>query len=1047
MTSRLASLLRHRSILASLGCLVLPLALSLTPQTASAAAAPDKLQFNRDIRPILSDLCFSCHGPDNDKRKGDLRLDLREPALKGGKSEAKAVIPGKSAESEIIKRILSDDDDEHMPPKKGGKHLKPQQIALLRRWIDEGAEYQGHWAFSKVERPTPPATHANAGASPLDAFVAERLAREGLRFAPEADKSTLLRRITLDLTGLPPTPAETDAFLQDTAPNAFEKVVERLLASPHFGEHMATQWLDFARYADSNGFQSDGSRQMSIWRDWVIQAFNRNQPFNQFTIEQLAGDLLPNPTQEQLIATGFNRNHRLNGEGGRIEAEWFVETVIDRVETTGSTWLALTVGCARCHDHKFDPLSQKEFYQMFAFFNSVEESGVLGGDQYTVNTKPVLSFPTEEHKAKSADFAKRLADAQKALKEAEMQDANARKRLEKDFQAPPPTWSVLQPSDLKSEKGSQLAADAEGVVFASGPQPEKDSYLVTAELPPGQYTAIRLELLPDDRLPSKGPGRHANGNPILSELKLSSSSKSDGQQKDLELVDASASFNQKGYEIANAIDGKLNTGWAVHPQVGKPQSATFLLKDPIDLPSGGSFTLRIDQHYGAGALLGKFRLSATTSVVPPQVPKDIADILQVPAKQRSDAQTKRLAEFNKTRDTRTAAAKAKVEEITKARGAFERTIPSTMIMQERAEPRVANLLIRGQYDRPGEAVERGLPAALPPLPEGAPVNRLGFAQWIVAENNPLTARVWVNRAWEKFFGYGIVKSSENFGSQSEFPSHPELLDWLASEFMNPTTGITIGGAPAQKWDMKAMLKLIALSTTYRQSAKATPALLEKDPDNRLLARGPRFRLTGETLRDSALAVSGLLSSKIGGPSVRPYMPKGVWDETSVYGDLLNYKPGKDEDLYRRTMYTIWKRTAAPPSQLLFDAPNREVCAVKRSRTNTPLQALSLLNEVTFVEAARKLAERMIAEGGTDPAARIAWGFKAVTARTPKPEEAAVLLKGLQKQLARFQQNPQAATELLAFGDSKPAPALAPAEIAAYAVTANVLLNLDEFIAR
>ncbi|MEI6871735.1 MAG: DUF1553 domain-containing protein, partial [Verrucomicrobiota bacterium] len=532
------------------------------------------------------------------------------------------------------------------------------------------------------------------------------------------------------------------------------------------------------------------------------------------------------------------------------------------------------------------------------------------------------------------------------------------------------------------------------------------------------------------------------------EIRLTSSNKADGSQKEHVFKDAVADFNQKGYEVSRAIDGKAETGWAISPETGKPHSATLTLSEPLNLSGGGVLTFTIEQNYGAGAILGKFRISATDSPIPPQASPEVLAAIKTPAAQRTDAQKKKVAEFHKQNGgTATATAKAKLEEATKAKAALQKTIDSTMVMKERHEPRVANVLIRGQYDQPGEAVQRGLPAALPPLPSGAPENRLGLAQWIVSPENPLTARVWVNRAWEKFFGTGIVKSSENFGSQSEWPSHPELLDWLSAEFMNPTLGTTVAGRPAQNWDMKALQKLIVMSATYRQSAKVTPELLAKDPDNRLLARGPRFRLSGEILRDSALAVSGLLSEKLGGPSVRPYMPKGVWDETSVYGDLLNYQSGKGEDLYRRTLYTIWKRTAAPPTALLFDSPNREVCSVKRSRTNTPMQALALLNEITYIEAARKLAENMIQQGGSTPKERITWAFRRVTARTPQASEVDILLTGLEKQLARYGANSDAAKELLSFGESKSPETIPPAELAAYTVSANVLLNMDEFVSR
>ena len=1008
----------------------------------SADAAP-KLSFNRDVRPILSENCFACHGPDANERKGGLRLDTREAALKGGKSETPSLVPGKPDQSELLTRVTTHDAEDFMPPKKTGKSIKPEQVAVLRQWIAEGGEYEGHWAFTRPERPPVPATGA---LNPIDAFISKRLAAEGLKLAPEADKWTLLRRVTLDLTGVPPSPAEMDAFAKDASPDAYSKVVDRLLQSPRYGEHMAAQWLDFARYADSHGFQSDSSRQMWMWRDWVMSAFNRNKPFDEFTIEQLAGDLLPNPSSDQIIATGFNRNHRINGEGGLIREEWFIENVIDRVDTTGSTWMGLSLGCARCHDHKFDPISQKEFYQFFAFFNSIDETGILAGDGK--NTPPVIEFPTATQTEQRAKLAAEMKAAQAAVKEAQAGDLVSQKRWEKEALAGDPQWTPLEPKDLKSAGGAQLAAEPGGAVFSSGPQPASDSYSVSAEVNVPQITGVKLELLPDDRLPAKGPGRHANGNPIVSEFRLNVTLKADGSQHEVVFRDPSATFSQKGWEVANAIDGKAETGWAISPQTGKPQAGVFVLTEPLPLRGGSAvLAFQIDQKYGSGALIGKFRLSVATAPVPNGAPADLVEILKTAPEKRSEAQKKRLVDFHKSRGGAVATAKAKEESVKKAQAALEKSIASTMVMRELATPRVANLLERGQYDKPGAAVERALPAALPPLPEGAPLNRLGLAKWLVSGEHPLTARVWVNRAWERFFGFGLVKSSENFGSQADWPSHPDLLDWLASEFVKPAAGVQLAGVPAHAWDMKALHKLIVTSATYRQSARSHQELLEKDPENRLLARGPRLRLTAEQLRDSALAVSGLLVEKPGGASVRPYMPAKVWDETSVYGDLLNYKHATDENLYRRTVYTIWKRTAAPPTSLAFDAPSRETCTVKRSRTNTPLQALAMLNEVTFVEAARKLAETMIREGGDTAPERIQWAFRRAANRPAQPSEIKLLESGLDRQLVRFQQNPDAAAKLVGFGESKPPADIPAAQLAAYTITANVLLNIDEFITR
>jgi mono/diheme cytochrome c family protein len=993
-------------------------------------AAP-KIDFNRDVRPILSDNCFTCHGPDTAKVKSRLRLDSREAALKGGRFDGPAIVPGDPDESPLLQRILSTDEDEHMPPFDSPKpQLTGQQIATLRQWIVEGAEYQGHWAFTAPRRPEVPAPGAHPGkeVAPIDAFVLARLAAEGLTPLPPADPRTLIRRVTLDLTGLPPTVDEVAAFLADPAPDAYEKVVDRLLASPRHGERMAMPWLDNARYADSHGFQSDGSRQMWLWRDWVIDAFNRNLPFDQFTIEQLAGDMLPGATPDQIIASGFNRNHRINGEGGLIREEWFVENVVDRVETTGSVWMALTMNCCRCHDHKYDPISQKEFFQMFAYFNSVDETGILAGN--SSNTAPVYRVATPEQERRMADLKRQLAAATEAEKQLRKRVAAGQGRWEKSQSesrrvARPVAWRVVAPDSMTAEKAT-LAREGD-VIFASGPHPDTDTYTLRFKTTTPTVTALRLELLADERLPSKGPGRHPNGNPILSEITLA------GPGGHAVFKSAKATFDQPDWESPKAFDGNPATGWAIYPRVGKDQSAVFTLATPLQVPVGTVLTLAIIQNYGSGATLGKFRVALTDSTLPDFLPPAVAAILAKPAAARSPAEKKQLAAHHLEQSGEWLAAKAKTDSLKQALAALENNAPTTMVMKELATPREAFILERGEYDRPGAKVERQLPAFLPPLAPGEPNDRLGLARWLVSGSHPLTARVWVNRAWEQFFGTGLCKTSENFGSQAEWPSHPELLDWLATEF------VRIG------WDMKAMRKQIVMSDAYRRSAKVTPELLEKDPENRLLARGPRLRLSGETLRDQALAVSGLLKEKIGGPSVRPYMPEGVWDETSRYGDLRNYKHETGEGLYRRTLYTIWKRSAGPPTLQLFDAPTRDICTIQRGRTNTPLQALALLNEVTFVEAARHLAQRMITEGGATPDTRFNWAMEQVLARPATAGELAVLGKGLASRLAEFQAKPEQAAKLLAFGESKSAPPTP--ELAAYTLMANVILNLDEVITR
>jgi len=1031
-----------------------------------SARAAEKVSFNRDIRPLLSDTCFQCHGPDEAKRESGLRLDLREAALQPAESGEKAIVPGKPEQSELIKRLTTTDRDDVMPPAKLHKTISPQQIALFKQWIAEGADYQGHWSFTKPERPVVPETKGKSkGLNPIDSFILARLEKEGLAPSPETDKATLIRRVALDLTGIPPTPQEVDAFLADPAPNAYEKLIDHLLASPRYGEAMAVPWLDSARYADSNGFQSDSSRQMWAWRDWVIKAFNQNMPFDRFTLEQLAGDMLPDATRDQIVATGFSRNMRINGEGGRIVEEWFAETVIDRVETTGQTWLGLTVGCARCHDHKYDPISQKEFYQLFAFFNSCDETGVLddfggaGATRRGGNSRPVLDLPTPEQEAQTAKLETEVAAAQQRVVEAQKRLPQLQKDWETKFSAElnqgAEAWHALTPTEVKSEGGATFARQTDGSWLAGGKNPANDIYTVSAPLAAGDFSALLIEVLPDASLPNQSLGRNGNGNFVLTGVEVEVTAPSLPQQIVVDFTKAESNYEQKGYEVKAIVEenapkrrkaSRTQKGWAVDgndPAKRLPRKAMFVAGTPVAVPPDATIIVRLKHESGfANHNIGRFRLN--TSSRPPAVvkledgktPETIRASLALDSAKRTPAQRTELAKFYRANTNNPATrADAEVVATRKKLDEFKANLPTTMVMRELPQPREAFILKRGEYDKKGDKVERGLPVAFPPLPPGAPLNRLGFAQWLVSPANPLTARVWVNRAWEKFFGIGLVRTTENLGSQAEWPSHPELLDWLATEFVR------------LKWDMKAMQKTIAMSATYRQASKVTPQLTERDPENRLLARGPRFRLPAEVIRDQALAASGLLVEKLGGPSVRPYMPEGVWDETSKYGDLRGYKADAGAGLYRRSLYTIWKRTASPPSMTMFDSPTREICTVKRSRTNTPLQALSLLNEVTFVETARVLAQRMIAEGGTNPEERIAWAFRRVTCRPPSTDEVKILTAGLAKRLGKYQQEADAAKQLIALGATPADAKLNATELAAYTVTANVLLNLDEVVTR
>jgi hypothetical protein len=1036
----------------------------LTLLAAAAPAFAGTVSFNRDIRPIFSDTCFQCHGPDEAKRKAGLRLDVRASAIQAAKSSAIPIVPGKPDESEVVKRLTAKDPDDLMPPSRLHKELTPAQIETVRKWIAEGAEYQGHWAFIKPERPPVPESR-NPGIpesrNPIDAFIRVRLAQEGLKPSPEADRPTLIRRVSLDLTGIPPTPQEVEAFVADKSPNAFEKVVDRLLTSPRYGEKMAQQWLDFARYADSNGFQTDSSRAQWPWRDWVINAFNANMPFDEFTIEQLAGDLLPNPTRDQIVATGFNRNGRLNGEGGRIVEEWFAENVIDRVETTGMTWMALTLGCCRCHDHKFDPITQREFYSIFAFFNSVDESGVLdnfggaGAKRTGGNSKPTILLPDPTQEKELARLGGLVKDAETKFgelrKSSPQRLAAWEKKSREQFKKDAAAWKLLEAEEVRSEGGADFTRQEDGSWLASGVNPPHDTYVIKGPVEAGTFTGLLLEALPDPSLPNKSLGRNTNGNFVLTDVDAEISAPGLAQPLIASFTRAEADYSQKGYEVGLIVGDKPKRkrgeknrkGWAIDgPTKKDPRKALFAAAAPLTLPPNAIVTVTLRHDAITGHNIGRFRLSTTglpSSLVTfdgAKIPPTLRAAIALDAAKRSPQQRTEVEKFfRENADAELKQAEAAVTAAKNAVASFEGALPSAMIMKEKPEPKDAFVLKRGEYDKIGEKVERVLPATLPPMPPGAPMNRLGFAKWLVSGEHPLTARVWVNRAWEKFFGTGLVKTTENLGSQAEWPSHPELLDWLATEFVG------------LKWDMKAMQKQMVMSATYRQSSRVLPEHLAKDPENRLLARQSRLRPPAETLRDQALAISGLLVEKIGGPSVRPYMPEGVWDETSKYGDLRGYKADAGDGLYRRTLYTIWKRTAAPPTMLMFDSPSREICTVKRSRTNTPLQALSLLNEVTYVEAARTLAQRMITEGGANPEQRIAWAFERATGRQPHNDEVKVLATGLESRLSRYNQQPDTAKQLAAVGAKKAATEVSPTELAAYTLTANVLLNLDEVVTR
>mgnify|MGYP006274920911 CR=1 FL=1 len=1037
------------------------------------ADGPSTVDFNRDIRPLLSDRCFACHGPDAAKRQAGLRLDSADGASAELESGARAIVPGDAAASTLLERVASTDPDLVMPPPHVGKPVTGAEAELLGRWIADGARYRKHWAFERIERPAVPTPRDAAWPrTPVDRFILSRLEAEGLAPQGDADRVALARRVSLDLTGLPPTPEEVDAFLADASPDAYETFVDAKLASPHFGERMALEWLDSARYADSHGYQTDSARANWPWRDWVIDAFNSGMPFDAFTIRQLAGDMLapsaddPLANRDRLVATGFNRNHRINGEGGIIAEEWRVETIVDRVETTGQTWLGLSVGCGRCHDHKYDPLTQREFYSLFAIFGNVPETGtIMGGENRSGgNSDPLLPLPSDEQASEVARLEATIRDAEAAVQAGEKETGPLVAAWEESVRSvlalPDEPWRPLEPATLESAGGADFRRLDDGSWLVEGAQPPLDVYEIGATLPPGPLTGIRLELLADPSLSGGGGfGRNHNGNVVVNRIEAEIDPPDDAAPRPVTFLRAEADYEQAGWPAASVLGS--GQGWAIDghlPEKREPRRIALFPAAAEAVTEGSRIVLRIRQEVIQGHAFGRFRLAFTQAppalvgVAGVSIPAAVRDVLRVDASARTaEQQAVVTAYWREKVGGPVKQAEAARDAAKQALAAYRDTLPSAMVMQE-GPPRDAFVLVRGEYDKPGEKVEPGLPAFLPPLPPGKKADRLALAEWLVSRDHPLTARVWVNRQWERLFGTGIVKTSENLGSQGEFPSHPELLDWLAAAFMEGEGMPAVAGQPARPWDMKAFLKLLLTSSVYRQSARVSPESLARDPANRLLARFPRTRLPGEIVRDRALAAAGLLVPVIGGPSVRPWMPDGVWDDTSKYGNLRGYVPDTGPGRFRRSMYTIWKRTAGPPTMLLFDAPNRETCTVRRSRTNTPLQALALLNEPTFLEAAAGLARRMLAEGADDRA-RLARGFRAAIGRAPDDAELDTLVAGLAADRAAFAADRDAAAKFVAAGSAalagKP-PAESsgePGEFAAWCLAANVILNLDEFVMR
>ncbi len=1015
-------------------------------------AADHKIEFNRDVRPILSNNCFLCHGPDPKHREGGLRLDQRDGAIAKLESGHTGIVPNDASTSEVIRRILSQNPDEQMPPKASGKSLTKAEINILKQWIAEGAEYQGHWAFLAPVRRDPPATRFAANVrNDIDKFILTRLEAAGLEPSPEADKIALIRRVTLDLIGLPPSPSDVDIFLADKSPEAYERAVDRLLMSPRYGEHQGRIWLDAARYGDTHGLHLDNERSLWPYREWVINAINTNKPFDQFTIEQLAGDLIPNSTTDQKVASGFNRCNVTTSEGGSINDEVLVRYAVDRTEALSTVWMGLTMNCCVCHSHKFDPISQKEFYSLYSYFYSMADAAMDGN---ALLPPPILKLPRETDTAKIKELDGLIASTtqQIATELAKVQYVDPLEGTDPPADALTVVKQELIWIDDVLPAGAQAQGDTPWKFVAKGEGPvfsgEKSSTRTATALSQHFFTGAN-------------PGLKIGDGDILFAYVFIDPA---NPPKSVMMQFNDGAWEHRGnWGDANAIPfGALNS--PAKRQMG-------------DLPKAGEWVrLEVNaQHVGLapGATLNGWaftqfggtcywdRAGVVTRSTPVQteftsqiaweqselptpkkeLPGPIQEAIKLERAKRSPEQQKLLRDYfienvNTTTRPVYVALRAKLAEYDKQKKDIDAAIPATMISGDLPQPRETFVLIRGAYDKKGDKVDRGVPSILPPLPEGVPNNRLGLAQWLVAPNHPLTARVIVNRYWQQFFGTGIVKTAEDFGAQGVWPTHPELLDWLSTEFIR--TG----------WDVKRMHKLMVMSGAYRQSSNVSPALLAKDPDNQLLARGPRFRLDAEVIRDSVLAISGLLVEREGGKSVKPYQPEGVWEAVAFVGsNTREFRQDSGESLYRRSLYTFWKRTSPPPLLATFDAPSRENCTVRRPRTNTPLQALALMNDKQYVEAARKLAARMMKEGGATPQERLTYGFRLATARGPSAGELVVLQRSLQKQLQAFAADKAAADKLLTYGDSPKATDLDPSEHAAWTMIANLLINLDETITK
>lgn len=1025
---------------------------SIEKQPQSLETASALVSFNRDIRPLISENCLSCHGPDEASRKRDLRLDLEAGLFGETKGGKKLIVPGDPEGSLFFSRITHEDPDERMPPVKSKLTLSEQDIDTFRRWIAQGAQYEAHWAFVPPQRHARPAvSNKRWPENDIDYAILARLEQEGLAPSPEADKRTLIRRLSYDLTGLPPTREEVHAFVNDRSRKSYERVVDRLLDSPQYGERMALAWMDQSRYADTNGYSIDGGRDMWLWRDWVIQSYNEDKPFDQFIREQIAGDLLPDATSEQIVATGFNRNHMITHEGGTIPEENLNNYAVDRVKTTSEVFLGLTMGCAQCHDHKFDPVSQKEYYQFLAFFNRLSDRG-LDGDAGR-NASPTYEAKTALAHQDVADIKDRVAELEKALRAPRPQLQAAWEQDQRDDLARRGAHLAIHDTQPLSAKSPNLNPTLiriveDGSIFAT--QSFSQAYTISSQLPAdiGAVTGLRIEFDPHPDVAGGSLGYGGGDREGSFGISALSVSAGDLPSDELDLYGmlplqrATASYAHPDYPARNVLDPDLSNAWSPLGKVKEAQHLTVTFEKPLDPQKQPYVTVMIcmiNLNLNLSSP-GHFRIRAITGTDDgTELPEDIQTILAVAPGDRAPEQTDRMETYHAMHDPQLEPLRIDLANLRRRHAEMTQTF-STLVMDEAKEPRKTYRLERGNYDKPAEEVEPGTPAFLPPLPEGQPINRLTLAAWLVDPAHPLTSRVTVNRLWQIFFGKGLVGSSADFGSQGETPSHPELLDTLAVDFVE------------SGWQVKRMVKQIVMSNTYRQQSIVKPESLSIDPNNRLLSYGPRFRLQGEFIRDTALKVSGLLVPWIGGSSVKPYQPDGLWRAVSHYGSSPAtsqvFWQDKGAALYRRSLYTYWKRTLPPPSMMAFDAPNRELCVMQRETTNTPLQALVLLNDPQFIEASRAFADRILR---TMPDAndreRIQFAFEEVTSRQPRKHELNLLQRAYEAQIQAYEGQPEEADKLLEIGDSIRETTLNAVELAALTEITNLILNLSEAVTR